>query len=426
MSQRRQHQQNIMVAFMAIQSHFMTEEEFNALYDKRPRKFWVKPWLTEQHRLLFGQYNRLMTQLRLEDEASFINFIRMPPQLFDEILQRIEHRMNKRATNFRRPLEAGLKIAVTLRHIASGDKYSSLQYNFRCGRSTITKFVPEVCRAIVDEFKDEVISCPTTSEEWRKISDEFYRRWNVPHACGAIDGKHVSIRCPPNSGSMFYNYKGFYSIVLLGLVDADYKFLWVDCGGNGAMSDAQIYNASELKYHLQEGTIGLPNPEPLPNDDKDMPYYILGDDAFGLRTYLMKPYSQRYMTREQLVYNYRISRGRRVVENAFGIMASRWQILLTQMMQTPDNVRIIIEACVILHNLLRMKFPSMQNTQLDSEDSEHNIVPGAWRATAYMHEVDQVRGHNVDATRAKRQREYLRLYFNSTAGSVPWQDNMIS
>ena len=117
------------------------------------------------------------------------------------------------------------------------------------------------------------MKCPTTPEEWRAISDKFAERWNFPHTCGALDGKHVNCKCPPNSGSLYYNYKGFYSVVLMALVDADYKFIWSDIGGMGSASDAQIYNASELKECVEDGSLGFPDPEPLPNDNLDVPYF---------------------------------------------------------------------------------------------------------------------------------------------------------
>ena len=224
-----------------------------------------------------------------------------------------------------------------------------------------------MCQAVVEEYKDEVISCPTIQDKWSVIAEEFQRKWNVPHACGAHDGKHVAMRCPPNTGLLFHNYKGFFSLVLLALVDADYQFLWMDIGGYGSMSDSQIFNESELKEYLEDETIGFSDPDTLPNDDQNMPYFILGDDAFGLRTYLIKTDSQRGLTKEQLINNYRISRGRHVVWNAFGILAQRWQLLLTTLMQEPEVVRAITVACVCLHNLMRIRYPALQNAQTDME-----------------------------------------------------------
>ena len=68
--------------------------------------------------------------------------------------------------------------------------------------------------------------CPTTEQGWRDLADQWYQRWNFPHTVGAIDGKHVACKAPPNSGSEFYNYKGFYSVILFAMVDADYKFTY--------------------------------------------------------------------------------------------------------------------------------------------------------------------------------------------------------
>lgn len=108
--------------------------------------------------------------------------------------------------------------------------------------------MPEVCRAIVAEYKDEVFKTPTNPAEWNNVADEFEERWNLPHCCGALDGKHVRMKQPLGSGTLFYNYKGFFSIVLLAVVDAKYKFLWADVGANGSSSDCGVYNRSALGF----------------------------------------------------------------------------------------------------------------------------------------------------------------------------------
>ena len=176
---------------------------------------------------------------------------------------------------------------------------------------------------------------------------------------------------------------------------------------------------------LEDNTIGFPPPEQLPNDDRDIPFFILADDAFGLGTYLMKPYGRCGLEREKLITNYRLSRERRVVENVFGILAARFSVILTTFQQTPEVAATMVEACVCLHNLMRMRYPALQQAQLDQEDEQHNLVPGAWRREEMLAAVQQVRGHNRDTTEAKQQREYLSKYFNSPAGSVPWQDRMV-
>lgn len=78
-----------------------------------------------------------------------------------------------------------------------------------------------------------IFQCPDTPEAWQKVADGFQKRWNFGNCLGAIDGKHVAIKCPNKGGSFFFNYKGFHSTVLMALVDAEYRFLWVDMGANG-------------------------------------------------------------------------------------------------------------------------------------------------------------------------------------------------
>ena len=161
------------------------------------RRFWVRPWIGR--RLQFGLYDQLLVELRNEDQASFKNFMRMPPEMFDELLTRVGPRITKHNTNYREALDPDLKLALTL---ASGTKYHSMSYGWRVPHNTISLLIPKVCQAIIDEYKDEVMKYPTTTEEWRAISDKFAERWNFLHTCGALDGKHVIGNCPPNSGSL--------------------------------------------------------------------------------------------------------------------------------------------------------------------------------------------------------------------------------
>ena len=82
---------------------------------------------------------------------------------------------------------------------------------------------------------------------------------------------------------------------------------------------------------------------------------------------------------DERIFNYHLSRCRRIVENAFGILANRWQINLNIMGHKPKTCRLLVTVCIILHNFLRVKYPRQQNRELDSEGVDHNIIPGEWR-----------------------------------------------
>ena len=131
----------------------------------------------------------------------------------------------------------------------------------------------------------------------------------------------------PFRQSQYFNYKGYkgyFSLVLLALVDAEYKFLWVNVGSSGSSSDAQIFYCSKLKRKIENGTLGLQPPEQLGPGGPDLHYFRLGDDAFVFMPCLVKPYSRRQLTREN-----------RTLENAFGILVSRFMVLLMTMEQRP-------------------------------------------------------------------------------------------
>ncbi|WAQ95270.1 hypothetical protein MAR_027960 [Mya arenaria] len=114
---------------------------------------------------------------------------------------------------------------------------------------------------------------------------------------------------------------------------------------------------------------------------------MVGDDAFPLRQYMLKPYPHRHLARDERFFNYRCSRARRVVENAFGILANRFRRLLTTLEMRPSTVTKTVMACMTLHNLMRTRHPNIQNADLDREDEQGQFIPGAWRDQAVLEDV---------------------------------------
>jgi hypothetical protein len=105
-----------------------------------------------------------------------------------------------------------------------------------------------------------------------------------------MDGKHIVMQAPANSGSYYYNYKGTFSIVLLAILDAKYKFMYVDVDCNGRVSDGGVFKTCSLYEALETGTTKLPPAIPLPGRTQQVPYFFVADDAFAMRHYTLKPY----------------------------------------------------------------------------------------------------------------------------------------
>ena len=361
-----------------------------------------------------------MVELQREDAPSFKNFLRVDVALFRELLETVSPAIEPVGCNCRKPLPPGLKLTITLRHFATGDSYATLAYGFRVARNTIHYIIKSVSDAIVDAYADQLLTPPSTQEGWRDIASKFSTKWQFHHTLGSIDGKHVAIRKPPKSGSSYHNYKGFFSIVLLAIVDADYKFLWVHVGARGASSDAQIMSRVDLPRAIVENWLDLPPPQPLPHGQEPVPYFLIGDDAFGLQTWMMKPYSRKHLAAEELIFNYRLSRARRVVENAFGILANRFRCLLGKLEQRPHVVVPMVRAMCCLHNLLRDRCQAQAVNNGADDEEEAN----AWRDDVVpMAGLQHARANNAGPRIAREQRDELKGYYNARFGSVDWQWN---
>lgn len=192
---------------------------------------------------------------------------------------------------------------------------------------------------------------PTSEADWKQIALGFENRWQFPNCLGAVDGKHVRIRPPPDCGAYYYNYKQFHSIVLMGIANSNYEFIMFDVGTNGRISDGGVINNTFFYKALVRGRLNLPEV----NQRNNLPYVFIGDEAFALRKDFLKPYSVKELNIERSNFNKRLSRARRIIENVFGILANRFRIYHTEIGISVENINTVVMATCALHNYLRNK-----------------------------------------------------------------------
>lgn len=227
-----------------------------------------------------------------------------------------------------------------------------------------------------------------------------------------MDGKHIAIVPPPDSGSFYYNYKGFNSVVLLAIANANYEFVMCDVGTNGRISDGGVLDNTRFGELLIEEKLNLPGPKRPDNSSKMLPYVFVGDEAFALRKDFLKPFSSRELTEERRVFNYRLSRARRVIENVFGIMSSRFRVFSAPINLKVSAVDKVVLASCVLHNYLRKKIGAsycpLDNEEDNAVEQHNSLCP-----------LQQ--GPTRNSTMAAKQvRDTFMAYFNDE-GAIPWQ-----
>ncbi|KAH7980226.1 hypothetical protein HPB49_013942 [Dermacentor silvarum] len=260
-----------------------------------------------------------MSRMREGDHGFFFKFYRMTPQMFDTLLAFLVTDLTSQ--NFAsEPLEPAERLAIALR------------------------------------------------AEWEEIAQVFCMRWQFPNCLGAVDGKHVAIVCPPNSGSVYFNYKGTFSVVLMAMVDRNCKSTLIDVGAEGHLSDGGTFENSQFGHALTQGDLDIPSTSLLPGCGTNALYAFVGDEAFQLRKDFLRPYPARQLDDEKRFFNYRLSRARRCEENAFGITTARWRIFLRTIPLRPENVGFVIKAACILHNFRTVHNPQSHKFA-DAEDS---------------------------------------------------------
>lgn len=197
---------------------------------------------------------------------------------------------------------------------------------------------------------------------------------------------------------------------------------------------AGSWSRSDLGRAWRDGLLNAPRTCILPGTDIVLHCYTSADAAFPLTTNMMRPYAKprnRRLTDKERIFNYRLSRGRRVVENAFGICASRWRIFRRPIIATQETTDEVVKAGTVLHNYLRKRMPSRYNpsSMADRETEDGQLIPGEWRTEGEISNLRNV--VNVGTCRnstneAYAMRNTLRDFFVSPAGVIEKQYGILS
>ena len=258
----------------------------------------------------------------------------------------------QRETTAEVPIPPEIRLAVCLYRLARGDYLHTIGELIGLGTSTVCEIVREVSSIIVNRLWERFVTnnFPTTSEKLEEVMASFEEKWQYPSCFGAVDGCHLPIKCPrggQESAKEYHNFKNFFSIVLMALVDSRKRFIWAASGSPGNSHDAIILQSTRLYAKMMEGNI-IPTLED--RDGSAVKPMIIGDSAFPFHTWLMKPYANTVPTPQQQYFTYRLSRARMVVEGAFGMLKGRWRVLMRKSECEEETLKLMSLACVVLHN----------------------------------------------------------------------------
>lgn len=281
--------------------------------------------------------------------------------------------------------------------------FNELTNSFRLGRSTVSKMLYQTFKAIWNSLQRVHLPKPSTVR-LKVVADEYYEKWQFPNCVGAIVGKHFRVNKRKQSASEFWKRKKYFSVFLQAVVDADYKFIAVEVGGRGKKSHDAAFQDSKLNELLSNGNYNLPPPKCVPGSGVILPNVIIGDEAYPLKTFLMRPYPGRGIDDKKTTFNKRLSRARHCAECAFGILTNKWRLLLKPLETNLQHTHLIIKVACLLHNIVRERDG---NRGLDiialTEEAERNGIEKGNRR------------NNRATTQAIRIRNKFKDYFNQCA-----------
>ncbi|XP_017478775.1 PREDICTED: uncharacterized protein LOC108368434 [Rhagoletis zephyria] len=288
----------------------------------------------------------------LMDENRFKENFRLNRNAFRRICEKVRG-IEKANTHMRPCIPLHKRVAISLFALGSAAEYRTVASLFGVGRSTVGEIVLDFCQAVCENLSDCINSYPPNQHEIRKVVDGFAQT-GFPQCFGAVDGCHIEVQPPKDDATDYYNYKGWYSVILLASCYHRSKFTYINIGSTGRNNDSYIFEKSTLKRFHETADIFTQNSKFI--GGINVPVLLIGDSAFRLSRYMMKPfpYSPNQPSIEK-TFNYQLSRCRRLIENAFGQLKARFRKIGRGLQVAPKNINTIIRTCCILHNFLKLE-----------------------------------------------------------------------
>lgn len=203
-----------------------------------------------------------------------------------------------------------------------------------------------------------------------------------------------------------------FSVVLMDVADADTSFTLIDIGDIGRNSDSSVFRHSSIGTQLKAGSLDVPTPTSLPgNTDQDpFPYYCVCDEAFPLLHDLLRPFPKKVLDDAKIIFNFRLSKGRKSVACAFGMLASEFRVFEVPMACKKQCVIAVAKAACVLHNFIRIREGKFQRP---SNFAASFVIPTMPDGSTIQEIPTQAQ--------AVRLRNRLGNYFIKPEGAIPIQ-----
>ena len=300
---------------------------------------------------------------------------------FETICDLLRADLQRQHTRMREPVSVEKRVAVSLWRFAIGNSFKTCGLQFGLGKSTAKTVCCGFENALISR-KDQFIYFPLTRRDIEGQMNEFIDEYGIPQTVGAIDGCHIEINAPPQNKEDYYNRKQHCSVILQAIVDCSLKFLHVSVGYPGSIHDARVLRLSGL-FDLGNNQQILESPSRVINGT-EVPPLIVGDSAYPLLKWLIKPYADRgRLSPEESKFNIKLSAMRSVVEKAFGMLKLRWRLVYKKVEQKTRTLKKTVIAACILHNICidhgDLCDDNAADSSSDSEDDEgQDIPPREW------------------------------------------------